>query len=153
MEIEKKFLVAALPGKVEKYPASYLRQWYISKEPVIRIREIDHREFVLTVKSKGDISRQEHELQLDQKEFNNLLALVATHPIEKTRYRIPLAGDLTAELDVFHGHHQGLVTVEVEFATLADAEAFAPPAWFGEDVSKDPTYKNNNLAQDRANGA
>jgi adenylate cyclase len=145
MEIERKFLIHTLPPGLERYPVTPIRQWYISREPVIRIRDAGG-EYFLTVKSKGDLSRMEHELPLTEPEFQNLLPLATTHPIEKKRYRIPLSASLTAELDVFSGHHQELVLVEVEFASEAEANAFSPPDWFGEDVTKDPQYKNNNLA-------
>ena len=51
-----------------------------------------------------------------------------------------------AEVDVFHGRHEGLMLVEVEFANTEAADAFVPPAWFGEDVSTDPCYRNSFLA-------
>ena len=52
-----------------------------------------------------------------------------------------------AELDVYHGELTGLVTVEVEFSSLEEAESFSPPAWFGEDITEDKRYKNKNLAR------
>jgi len=72
----------------------------------------------------------------------------------KTRYRIDLrrseADGLyttqVAELDLFHGVHEGLRLVEVEFPSAEAANAFVPPAWFGEDVSSDPRYRNSYLA-------
>jgi CYTH domain-containing protein len=51
-----------------------------------------------------------------------------------------------AELDLFHGVHEGLRLVEVEFPSAEAANAFVPPAWFGEDVSSDPRYRNSYLA-------
>ena len=74
--------------------------------------------------------------------------------ITKTRYRIPLSqmhpdgdyGKLVAELDLFHGRHEGLALVEVEFPDTATADAFVPPAWFGKDVSLDPHYRNSYLS-------
>ena len=53
---------------------------------------------------------------------------------------------LTAELDIFHGMHNGLILVEVEFPSVEVADAFVAPAWFGEDVSADPRYRNSYLA-------
>lgn len=37
--------------------------------------------------------------------------------------------------------------VEVEFANEQDADSFIPPAWFGENVSKDKRYTNSFLSQ------
>ena len=53
---------------------------------------------------------------------------------------------LVAEVDVFHGRHDGLVLVEVEFPNTQTANNFVPPEWFGEDVSEDPCYRNSFLA-------
>lgn len=52
-----------------------------------------------------------------------------------------------AELDRFHGKLEGLCFVEVEFANEQDADSFIPPAWFGENVSKDKRYTNSFLSQ------
>ena len=67
--------------------------------------------------------------------------------VEKTRYEIPLAGGIVAELDVYHGKLDGLITVETEFESEKQANAFSPPSWFGKDVTTDKRYKNKNLAR------
>lgn len=144
MEIERKFLVKDLPT-LETYNSTKMLQAYVSIEPVIRIRKEDDN-FVLTVKSRGGIVREEFELNIAENEFNALLKKVEGIIIEKTRYFIPLSNELTAEVDVFYGDLNSLITVEVEFSSLKDAENFVPPDWFGEDVSLDYRYKNNNLA-------
>ena len=74
--------------------------------------------------------------------------------VSKTRYRIDLKKimqsdayeGLTAELDVFHGRHEGLLLVEVEFPNTEAANTFVPPDWFGEDVSSEACYRNSFLA-------
>jgi adenylate cyclase len=38
----------------------------------------------------------------------------------------------------------------VEFDSEAAADAFAPPAWLGRDVTEDGRYKNQRLARDGA---
>lgn len=144
MEIERKFLVTQLPS-LEHYNSKKILQAYISIEPTIRIRQADCN-FFLTVKSKGGIIREEFELTITKDEFDSLLKKCEGNYIEKTRYLIPLENGLTAELDVFSGHLDSLVTVEVEFSSLKEAEAFTPPSWFGEDISLNHRYKNNNLA-------
>ena len=59
-------------------------------------------------------------------------------------------GGLVIELDVYTGDLEGLVVAEVEFDSEEAAEAFAPPEWFGEDVTDDVRYKNQRLARDGA---
>ncbi len=144
MEIERKFLVKELP-LLETCKSKKMLQAYVSIEPVIRIRKEDD-DFILTVKSRGGIIREEFEMNITKEEFESLLKKAEGITIEKTRYFIPLGNELTAELDVFYGSLAPLTTVEVEFATLEEAENFTPPSWFGEDISLDYRYKNNNLA-------
>ena len=67
----------------------------------------------------------------------------------KTRYVHPLPDGLAAEIDVYHGPLDGLVTVEVEFPDEKRRAAFAPPAWFGKDVSQERWAKNSDLAGKR----
>lgn len=145
MEIERKFLVKELPDQLDSYPKTHIKQWYITSKPAVRLRDRDGV-YTFTVKSKGHMVRQEFEMQLTQEEFDNLFAKVSTHAIDKIRYEVALEGGFTAELDVFAGKHDGLKLVEVEFDSEEAANAFTPPAWFGEDVTKDAQYKNNNLA-------
>ena len=144
MEIERKFLVHTLPS-LENYPNKQMTQAYISIEPVIRIRKEDDS-YVLTIKSHGEIMREEHEMPITEQEFTSLLNKTEGHIITKKRYYIPLENDLIAELDVFEGQLTSLMTVEVEFSSLEEANHFTPPSWFGKDVSKDYRYKNNQLA-------
>ncbi|MCL2351693.1 MAG: CYTH domain-containing protein [Firmicutes bacterium] len=145
MEIERKFLVKNLPERLETYPALAIAQAYVSTDPVIRVRRSDGN-FFLTVKGEGTIAREEYETALTAAQFAKLLAKAETETLEKTRYLIPLGGGLTAELDVYKNALSGLVTAEVEFVSLEAAEAFAPPDWFGEDVSADFRYRNVSLA-------
>lgn len=145
MEIERKFLVSELPPNLDSYPKTSIKQWYITSKPAVRLRDRDGT-YTFTAKSKGHLVRQEFEMVLTKEEFDNLFTKVSTHAIDKVRYEIDLGNELTAELDIFAGNHEGLYLVEVEFTSEEAAHAFVPPAWFGEDVTQDAQYKNNNLA-------
>lgn len=144
MEIERKFLVDSLPS-LEDCHSEKIIQAYISTDPVIRIRQMGIQYF-LTVKSHGHIMREEFEIPITKEQFHSLWEKIEVSPIEKMRYFIPLDQDLTAELDLYEGHLEGLSTVEVEFSSLDAADDFTPPSWFGNDISLDNRYKNNNLA-------
>lgn len=144
MEIERKFLVNNYP-LLETYPCKNIKQAYLSTDPVIRIREMGELYF-LTVKSQGHMVREEFEMPITKEQFESLYTKVDTSPIEKTRYFIPLDNHLTAELDIYKGHLEGLCTVEVEFTSVAAADSFKAPQWFGKDITLDNRYKNNNLA-------
>ena len=150
MEIERKYLVAALPADLDCYPHVEIEQGYLCTSPTLRIRRMGDA-YILTVKqnlrlASSAIHNREEEFPLSADRYAHLRAKCDGNLVHKTRYRVPLDGGLTAELDIFHGAHAGLLLVEVEFPTLAAADAFIPPAWFGPDVSQDPRYRNSHLA-------
>ena len=145
MEIERKYLVKYLPQDLESYPHNEIAQGYISVSPVIRIRRSDER-YILTVKSAGHLSREEYELEMNAEEFKKLSCKVEGNVISKTRYKIPLQGGLTAELDIFHDDFEGLIYVEVEFESIHEAEAFEAPDYFGREVTDEVGYSNSELS-------
>lgn len=154
MEIEKKFLVNTMPEDLESYPCHRIEQGYLCVDPVVRIRQSDDR-YILTYKSRmgageesgGDVRvNQEIEAALSRSGYLHLRQKVDGHLITKSRYLISLEDGHMAELDVFHGHLEGLVFVEVEFCDEQDAARFVPPAWFGDNVSADHRYSNSFLS-------
>ena len=152
MEIERKYLVWKLPSDLDGYPHVEIEQCYLCTSPTMRIRRMGDV-YILTVKenlSKGRegeaIHNREEEFALTAEAYERLKSKCEGRPVLKTRYKIPLEGGLTAELDIFHGAHEGLRLVEVEFPDTAASNTFTPPAWFGEDVSSDRRYRNSWLA-------
>lgn len=146
MEIERKFLVSALPADYGQYPSHQIEQAYLSTNPVVRIRKEDDQ-YYLTYKSKGLLAREEYNLPLNQDSYEHLLTKADGIVLTKQRFRIPLPGtSYTAELDIFSGRYEGLILVEVEFETEEQANAFLPPDWFGEDVTFSGEYQNSRLA-------
>lgn len=146
MEIERKFLGDRISFPLETYKCIEISQGYLASDPSIRIRQADQAYF-LTVKGSGTIARQEWELPLSRKQYQNLLPKVESRMILKKRYLVPLDPAYTAEVDVYFGELQSLCTIEVEFPSMEEANAFMPPSWFGADVSKDAAYQNVNLAR------
>ncbi len=149
MEIERKFLIGELPPDLESFPHLLIEQAYLCVAPVIRIRRQDS-EYILTYKGSGMMSREEYNLPLTKEAYCHLLPKADGNIITKTRYLIPLGKeyrDLTAELDVFEGKFSGMILAEVEFPDEAAAEAFIPPAWFGEDVTFSEKYHNSWLSR------
>lgn len=150
MEIERKYLVASFPNDLDSYPHVEIEQGYLCTSPTLRIRKMGDS-FILTVKERAHsdtsaIVNREEEFALTADKYAMLRSKCEGNLVRKTRYRIPLDGGLTAELDLFHGIHEGLRLVEVEFPTTNAADLFAPPDWFGDDVSGDPHYRNSYLA-------
>ncbi|MDD3140428.1 MAG: CYTH domain-containing protein [Lachnospiraceae bacterium] len=146
MEIEKKYLVNALPEGLDSYPYRMIEQGYLSTEPVIRIRK-DNDTYELTYKSKGLMVREEYTLPLTKASYEHLKTKVDGIIITKKRYMIPLDASLTIELDIFSGPLKSLLIAEVEFSSEDEANAFTPPAWFGEDVTFSTKYHNSTLSQ------
>ena len=150
MEIERKYLVRELPDNIDSYPHTEIEQGYLITSPTLRIRRMGDS-YILTVKERRRTSttaivNREEEFSMTAYSYTSLKAKCEGIMVCKTRYRIPLSGGLTAELDIFHGVHEGLRLVEVEFPSVEAADAFVAPAWFGDDVSGDPRYRNSYLA-------
>lgn len=166
MEIERKYLVKELPDNLDSYPHVEIEQGYLCTSPTLRIRRMGDA-YILTVKEKvrgttSAIVNREEEFSLSADKYNLLKSKCDGNLVSKTRYRIPLSSsslklgegdrsegvveEYVAELDLFHGLHEGLRLVEVEFPTTEAADRFTPPSWFGPDVSSDPRYRNAFLA-------
>ncbi|MDR0928472.1 MAG: CYTH domain-containing protein [Oscillospiraceae bacterium] len=144
MEIERRFLVRNFPDDLASYVHSFIRQAHVSFAPKVRIRQYGDAYF-LTQKGDGVLSREEREERLSRDAFEAYAAKVISPWIEKERYLVPLADGRTAELDVFSGALAGLALVEVEFPSVEAANAFIPPDWFGQEVTGDKRYTNQNL--------
>jgi CYTH domain-containing protein len=146
VEIERKFLVDQLPdglGEGDRIEQGYLA---IGDDGVeIRVRRRGD-EMTLTIKSGPGMTRTEEELAIDARRFDSLWPLTEGRRVEKTRHVIPLGGGLAAELDVYQGAHDGLLTAEIEFPSVEASDAFDPPAWLGRDVTGDASYANQALA-------
>ena len=152
IEIERKFLVAEPPSDLERWPSTAIEQGYLAitdDRPEVRVRRRGGRAF-LTVKAGAGRVRVEEEIEIEPDRFERLWPLTEGLRIEKTRYEIEADGGLVIELDVYTGDLAGLVVAEVEFDSETAAEAFAPPEWFGADVTEDVRYKNQRLARDGA---
>ncbi len=144
-ETERKFLIKSLPEGLEKAEKHGLKQAYIFTDPTIRIRQWDN-EFIFTFKGRGFIERTEFEHPLTEEQFCRLMKKAEGRIIEKDRYILPLDGELKAELDIYKGELKGFMNVEVEFESIEQAREFAPPAWFGREVTLDRRYSNGSIA-------
>lgn len=146
MEIERKYLVKSLPENLEQYAQKRISQGYICTSPVVRIRR-SNDDYFLTYKSKGLLAREEYEMPLTAEAFEHMLPKIDGILIDKIRYMIPLDEKHVAELDIFQGTLAPLRLVEVEFESIEEANAFVPPAWFGDDVTNSGEYHNSNLSK------
>lgn len=148
MEIERKFLVKNIPDLTNTIYTE-ITQGYLSFNPEIRIRQ-DGNKYYITKKSNGDISREEIEIEIEEKVYNILFNLIEENIINKTRYFVYANGKI-AELNIYHGDLEGLSIVEVEFKSLEEASNFEAPLWFGKEVTYIDKYKNKNIAKGSIN--
>lgn len=154
MEIERKFLVKQLPQNLAHYPFHRIEQGYLCTKPVVRVRRQDD-DYYLTYKGGGKMVREEYNLPLTAEAYAHLIRKADGYRICKTRYRIPLTeymneqtaeALLVAELDIFAEPGE-LVMVEVEFPSEEAAQDFAPPDWFGEEVTFSKEYHNSYMSR------
>jgi CYTH domain-containing protein len=143
-EIERKWLVSEPPAEALAAPSERIDQGYLAIQEdggEARIRRKGER-YLLTVKSKGTLSRSEHEIELSAAQFESLWPATEGRRVEKTRHTL---GPI--ELDVYEGQLAGLQLAEVEFDSEEAAAGYQPPPWFGAELTDDPRYKNSSLAR------
>ncbi len=147
-EIERKFLVDTAPAAQDLGDGVRLRQGYLAEDGDVSVRvRITEAAAILTVKAGRGVARTEVETELSPDQAEALWPHTEGRRIEKVRYRIPLDGS-TAELDIYEGTLTGLLTVEVEFSAIENADRFQPPDWFGLDVTNDGRWTNAALSRD-----
>ena len=147
MEIERKFRLGTLPARQILGSGIRVDQGYLLiGEGELRVRRKGDRCY-LTVKAEGGLERDEWDTPMPAWAFILLWPQTEGRRIEKTRYAVPHDA-LTLEVDEYHGHLDGLFTMECEFPDRLVAERFVIPEWASGayEVTDDPAYKNKALA-------
>lgn len=145
-EIERKFLVKDDRWRSGAHSMRCDQGYLAAGPPVsVRVRIMDGRAVLTIKKGAGDIVRDEYEYPIPLADAHDMLReLCEGCPIEKTRYIVMHEGHKW-EIDVFHGHNEGLTVAEVELKEKE--EPFVNPPWLGEEVSGDLRYLNSHLAK------
>ena len=148
IEIERKFLVDGLPRDLDWLDERALRQGYVALDgdTEVRVRD-DDGSWRLTIKHGGGRRRVEEDMEVDARRGEALWDLTEGRRVEKRRRRIAY-GAAMVEVDEYEGDLRGLLVAEVEFDDEAASDAFAPPDWFGPEVTEDDRYKNRARAVD-----
>lgn len=146
VEIERKFLLERVPDWIDAHPSTSIAQGYvaITDDTEVRVRARG-QDRLLTAKGGRGTIRQEVTVALTAEEFDQLWELTTGRRLTKRRWVVP-HDDVEVEIDMFDGHLAGLAVAEVEFPSEAASAAFAPPEWFGREVTDDPGYRNAALA-------
>ena len=146
-EIERKFLVTGDGWKALAQSSSLLRQGYLSSnaKATVRVRSWDDAKAALTLKGRSNgMTRAEYEYDIPMDDAREMLEMAQPHVLEKRRHLVPFGG-LTWEVDVFEGHHAGLVIAEVELTS--EDQAVDLPDWVGIEVTDDDRYYNASLSR------
>ena len=145
-EVERRFLLGAVPAAIEGQPSKALVQGYLAVDPgaSLRLRTAGGRTRLTLKRGKG-LERTEVEIDLEAEQAAPLWPLCGSRRVEKTRHLVP-DGDGTIELDVYAGRHQGLVVAEREFTGTDAARAWTPPPWCGPEITEDGRFTNAQLA-------
>lgn len=146
-EIERKFLVAKDSWQAQVTSSSQIQQGYLSAsaKATVRIRIFDGKRAVLTLKGKAEgLARPEFEYEVPLADAEELMQISRPETVEKRRHRVP-HGKHVWEVDVFEGHHAGLIVAEVEMRS--EDEEVALPDWVGKEVTEDERYANASLAR------
>lgn len=146
-EIERKFLVPNKPNDLEILKKQEIEQTYLAHNDTesIRVRRIDQSKYTMTFKSGRGLVRDEVEFAINETTYNQLLKNSQLIALRKTRFKV-LIDHNKFDLDVYHNTKElNLMTIEIEFASEEVAAQFAPPTWFGKEVTGEAGYINQNL--------
>lgn len=159
MEIERKWLfdMKKVPVELSK-TVTYYTQSYLSVNPEVRIRsrqvkhlktsELSDMTYKLCIKGEGTLVRHEIEKKLTKSEYEELLDvghIDKEEVITKTYYKIPIDGGYKLTVGtVDEGKPDQFSYGEIEFETVEEAKEFKAPAWFGEEVTEDKSFKMKN---------
>ncbi len=155
-EIELKFGIENMPNfdEYENIKVYEIVQDYLYKDEFSSIRkrklldlQQEECKYIYTVKTKGDIKNNnsvyEIETTISKEEYDCIQS--KNNIVKKYRICIPITDKLIAEIDIYYGNLEGLITVEVEFKNEKDLSIFKKPIWFGDELNK-KFFSNANLS-------
>ena len=150
-EIERKYLLRALPDRVREARSVDVDQGYLPgtriNERVRRARSAEGTRFFRTIKMGAGLDRFELEEQTTEEFFNAVWPLTRGARVFKRRYFVP-EGDVTWEIDEFLDR-AGLWLAEVELESAGQTVPI--PDWLGavleREVTDDARYSNHQLAR------
>lgn len=155
LEIERKYLLEVPyqhlvdQGIIAVQSEQRIEQTYIAldEDQELRVRRIKDLatgayEYTHTFKNGVGLAREEVEYSITQVIYDQLIAACGYVPLTKNRITATW-NNTTVEIDVYD--QVNFIVVEVEFASMEEADSFAPPSWFGEEISFNKTYSNKSV--------
>jgi CHAD domain-containing protein/CYTH domain-containing protein len=148
VEIERKYLLRAMPDRARGAPAHEIEQGWLPgeklQERVRRVSSPEGERFFRCVKQGAGLRRTEIEEETSREVFDRLWPLTEGRRVRKRRHLVP-EGDLVWEVDDFLD--RDLVLAELELP--GDVEP-SVPEWLApavvREVTGDPRYLNATLA-------
>jgi CHAD domain-containing protein/CYTH domain-containing protein len=149
-EIERKYLLSALPPLDSAHDVEEIEQGYLPGERVVeRLRHVranGTERYLRTVKSGTGVSRVELEEPVDAATFARLWPLTDGRRLRKRRHHVR-EGERVWEVDEYLDRE--LFVAEIELG--AEQEEVHPPAWLEpllvREVTDDVSYSNRELAR------
>ena len=150
-EIERKYLLRALPARVHDAPLLEVDQGYLPgariNERVRRARGADGVRYYRTIKMGKGIERFELEEETTELFFMTVWPLTRGARVHKRRYIIQ-EGAVTWEIDEFLDR-EGLWLAEIELERID--QTVEVPSWLADvierEVTDEPQYTNHALAR------
>jgi CYTH domain-containing protein len=150
-EIERKYLLRALPAAVAAVESVEIDQGYIPgeriQERIRRIRDTSGMRYYRTVKLGSGVERFEFEDPTNAEFFDAVWPLTVGRRVRKRRYELPVAGGGVWEVDEFLDRE--LVLAEIEFESVdqkIDIPEFISSVLL-RDVTDEREFQNYRLAR------
>ena len=155
-EIERKYFLNYIPKDIKILKVQNIVQSYLYRDKIttIRVRKINDLEYIYTVKTKGDIEKDnskiankyELERNISKEEYENLEVKRISNRINKKRIVVPIQNKLKVEIDIYYDYLKGFLTAEVEFPNEEMANNFKKPKWIGEEIGY-KEFSNGKLSE------
>lgn len=143
-EIERKFIIPTLPDFITSTPISYERHYiYSNKEIELRVQKKGEKYELERKQVSSEHGRETVKVEISENEFNELKKLSKgsiirdSYLVEDDKYDI--------SIKVYHGSHEGLIRVEVEFESEDDAKSFEPYDWMGKEITESELGRDSRL--------
>lgn len=142
-EIERKFLVVALPDLSRLRPVQYER-YYLERTPSkeVRIQAVNDAFEMETKQQISDLERTTEKKIISKDEFARLKR-DASESILRDSYFIHDQPKTT--IKVYHGRFEGLVRAEIEFVSSFEAKKYTPESWMGPEITDTSLGRDSKL--------
>lgn len=145
-EIERKFIIKALPDFVSSTPIQYERYYlYAGNNIELRIQKVGPKYELERKQSSSEHGRTSEKMEISKEEFtilkgSNTKSIIRDcYEINDDKYEI--------SIKVYHDRFEGLIRAEVEFASEEEAARFEPYSWMGQEITDTALGRDSRLIQ------